>query len=87
MSERLEILKNIAEAQAAGARRKLACDTVGLDLRTIQRWGKNLLADGRKNNQFKASNALSLEERKLVIKTACSPEFRDLSPKQITDSS
>lgn len=83
MSDREKILKLIDSAVKTGARRKSACEAVGISLRTIQRWGKNISEDGRRNNRFSVSNALTAKERKKIIEVACSPEFRSLSPNQI----
>lgn len=83
MSARKEILENISEAQKSGARRSAACSMMGLSVRTVQRWFKDLRDDGRKSNVFGTSNALTPEERKRVREVACSPQFRDLSPNQI----
>ena len=83
MSERARILKLVSEAVSTGARRRAACDALGLSPRTLQRWEKDLRDDGRKNNRFAVSNALTPEERKSVLDVACSPEYRDLSPNQI----
>lgn len=83
MSARKEILELVAEAQAGGARKEVACKTAGASLRTVQRWEKDSDDDGRKKNKFPVSNALTVEERREVVDVACSPEFRDKSPNQI----
>ena len=83
MSERAAILEQVAEAVADGARRKAAAGILGVNLRTLQRWERDLRNDGRAANRFVRTNALSPRERSEVIAVACSPEFRDLSPNQI----
>ncbi|MEX1027027.1 MAG: IS3 family transposase, partial [Candidatus Paceibacterota bacterium] len=83
MSERADILENFQEAVRNGARGRIAADAIGISLRTVQRWQRDLRPDGRISNRFVQSNALSAKERQTVIETANSPEFRDLSPVQI----
>lgn len=83
MTERAEILKRVAEAQSVGATRAAAAEVLGISLRTLERWERDLRDDGRTSNRFVKSNALSAEERAHVVSVACSPEFRDLSPNQI----
>lgn len=83
--ERKETLGLIDEAVDAGARLEKACKVVGLSERTIQRWrlqdgGGD---DGRMGPKTVPANKLSDSERRRVIETANSKEFRDLSPKQI----
>lgn len=38
VEERREMALGIEEAQAAGARLSRACEVVGIDVRTLQRW-------------------------------------------------
>jgi len=79
------IIGNIAEAVRSGARQSKACETIGLSLRTIQRWklrpeGGEDLRQGPRDN---SGNRLSEEERAEVLRIANSPAFQDLSPNQI----
>ena len=83
MKTREEYISLVDEAAAAGARREEACKLLGVRLRTLQRWRNDSRDDGRKNNRFPVKNALSPEEIHHLIATACSPEFRDKSPRQI----
>ena len=80
------ILGWIAEATRGGARLERACEVVGLDLRTVQRWrarGAEGGEDLRRGPSTTPSNALSAEERAKVLEIARSAEFRDSSPKTI----
>ena len=78
------ILGHIEEAVEAGARRGKACRQIGLDPTTLQRWRrKGVGDDGRAGPKTAPGNRLGPAERQKVLQTACSPEFRDLSPKQI----
>jgi putative transposase len=74
----------IDEAVASGARLSAAAKLVGLSARTVIRWrqldgGKDL----RKGPKKAPANKLSKKERQQLLDTANSPEFRDMSPKQI----
>lgn len=61
---------------------KSAAETLGLADRTIQRW--RLQKEDRRRGPLTApANKLSVEEQKHVLTVANSPEYRDLSPKQI----
>lgn len=83
--DRQQILALIDEAVTAGARLGKACQVVGISERTIQRWRKQTDGgeDQREGPAAAPSNKLDQETRQRVIKIANSPEFRDLSPKQI----
>jgi putative transposase len=79
------IIGNIAEAVRSGAKWSTACKTIGLSLRTIQRWklrpeGGEDLRQGPRDNP---GNRLGEDERAEVLRIANSPTFRDLSPNQI----
>lgn len=78
------ILAHIEEAVAAGARQAAACELLGLDLRTVQRWRlQGGGADRRQGPKTEPRNKLSGKERKKILETANSRQYRDLSPKQI----
>jgi putative transposase len=72
----------IQEAADAGARRWRACEVLGLNVRTVERWGSND-EDGRRGPNSVPANKFSARERKKAIAVLTSPEFRDWSPKQI----
>lgn len=72
----------VEEAVAAGARFTAACDVVGLPARTLQRWIHRPV-DGRRGPRRAPANKLSQRERDKIVEVATSPEFRDMSPKQI----
>jgi len=78
------ILGLVDEAVTDGASEARVCREIGLAATTLQRWRKkNIGEDGRAGPKSPPSNKLSAQERQRVIDLACSPEFRDLSPKQI----
>jgi putative transposase len=74
----------VAEAVSAGARRDRACQTIGLCARTLTRWcaeggGK----DGRVDAGVSPAHKLTVVEKAQIVAHATSPEYRDLSPRQI----
>jgi transposase InsO family protein len=78
------VLELITEAVAAGARKTRACELLGIPARTVERWQRGGLEDGRPRAvRPRPANALSAEERRRVLELLCSPEYRDLSPRQI----
>ena len=78
------ILGYIEEAIAAGASQAAACDLVGIDERTIQRWRARPDGDDeRRGPHSKPDNALSAEEEAEIIALVTSTEFLGLSPHQL----
>jgi putative transposase len=72
----------VEEAVAGGARFGKACGVIGLPARTLQRWIHQPV-DGRRGPRRSPANKLSQRERSKIVEVATSPEYRDLSPKQI----
>ena len=67
-----------------GSRMERACETVGLSDRTMQRWRKQAGGeDARMGPRTVPSNKLNPSERKRILDTVNSPEYKELSPKQI----
>jgi len=78
------ILELINEAVNAGARSSRACEILGLSERTIQRWRCLGGGEDRRHGPNSAPpNKLAPEDRRRVLEIVNSPEFCDLSPKQI----
>jgi transposase InsO family protein len=75
----------VVEAMAQGARQEAVCARIGLSERTLQRW-QHSAEDGRHGPYSAPANKLSMAERELLVAAANSPEFRDVSPKQIVPS-
>ncbi len=74
----------INAAVAAGARLEKACELIGLNVRTYQRWKKAPGGqDGRAGPKTAPPNKLSKAERKKLLEVVNSPEFRDRPPSQI----
>lgn len=76
-------MKTIDEARAAGVCAKAACELLGIDKRTYERWRKNPGGDRRRGPNTEPANKLSDDERKEVVRIANSNEFMDKSPSQI----
>lgn len=74
----------INQAISDGARQSKACATLGISVRTLQRWRNSTdLIDGRSKPKKKPSNALSEFETKLIVQTANKPQYANLSPAKI----
>ncbi len=78
------ILALMDEAVKNGARLCRAAQTLGLSARSLIRWKKKDGGEDQRRGPGKSpENKLTELEKQVVIDTATSPEFRDLSPKQI----
>ena len=85
---RRKAIELIGEAKAAGARLVSACGEIGICLRTLKRWRKDLIGDGgghdrRKGSHRLVSHKLSEEERQRILLTCNQPEYASLPPGQI----
>jgi putative transposase len=83
MSSRNIICILIDEAVVSGAGKDKACEILGYDIRTIQRWIRNLEGDRRKARQDKPKNALSTEEQDSIISLCCTERFINMTPCEI----
>ena len=83
--ERSETLSLVAEAVEAGCRLERACNELGLDVRTVQRWRAQPAGglDARRGPRTQPRQKLTAEDRAKVLDVANTTEFRSLSPKQI----
>jgi transposase InsO family protein len=78
------ILALLDEAQRSGARLGPACETLGINKRTVERWRGQGVGDDRREGPTSAPpNKLTQQERQQIVTTLNSPEYRDLSPNQI----
>jgi len=79
------ILELIETAVADGARLKPAAEILGISSRTIFRWRRQEAGgcDQRKGPVSPPSSKLDEQERRQIVDIANSPEYRDISPKQI----
>jgi putative transposase len=86
VEHRQEAVRLIDVAVTSGARCVEACRTVGISIRTCQRWKNNPDGDRRRGPVTRPANKLSEEEKAEVIKIATCEEYRDLSPAQVVPS-
>ena len=87
LEDRQALARDIHTAHTAGARLKPACETAGIDLRTLQRWQAT---DGIKGGDRRPravrpvpSHALSEAERAQVLAVANEPRFASVPPARI----
>lgn len=83
MEERTRVLALVDEAVRGGCRKRQACEVLGLSLRTVQRWEKGGVDDGRRGTRARPSNRLSEAERTVVLALLNTPAYRDKSPHQV----
>ena len=78
------ILDLIATAVRGGATQARACEVLGLDARTVQRWQARPDGDDlRRGPKTRPANALTAEEEAKVVELATAPEFVGLSPHEL----
>lgn len=75
----------INSAISSGARKAIACKTIGVSVRTIQRWyndkSKQVFEDERPTAVRQTpANKLSVEERSLILETCNSSEYASYPP-------
>lgn len=74
----------IQEAVEAGARVRPACEVLQISVRTYQRWKKNTACGDRRATATRTvARRLSDDEREEIVRTCCSPEYQDASPRAI----
>ncbi len=87
LEDRQSLARDIDVAHTAGARLSLACETAGIDLRTLQRWkvSEGLVGgDGRPQAVRPVpGHALSEAERAEVLAMANAPRFAAMPPARI----
>jgi len=90
LEDRQALARDIQEAHCAGARLKPACEVVGIDVRTLQRWKASqspegvLAGDGRPQAVRPIpSHALSMQERAALVAVANEPRFASMPPARI----
>jgi putative transposase len=86
LEDRHALARDIGIAHAAGARLRLACETTGIDVRTLQRWqaAGEIKPDGRPvATRTAPKHALSAAERAQVLAVANDPRFAAAPPARI----
>lgn len=81
------VLCLVDEAVAQGCRQAEACEVVGINAKTYQKWVlKPILGDQRRGPNQEPANKLTLSERAKLIAIATEKDFVNLSPHQIVPS-
>jgi transposase InsO family protein len=87
LEDRLALAADIALAHQGGARLVMACQTVGIDLRTLQRWrsGNGLSVGDRRPQAIHPTpaHALTEQERSTILEVANASRFADIPPARI----
>jgi putative transposase len=87
LEDRRSLAQDIDIANTAGARLRLACETAGIDLRTLQRWKASaglVGGDGRPGAvRPPPSHTLSEEDRARLVRVANEPRFSAVPPARI----
>jgi putative transposase len=87
LEDRQALARDIHLANRPGARLNVACETAGIDVRTLQRWKAHaglLTGDGRPAaRRPSVPHALSPEERAEILRVANEPRFADVPPARI----
>lgn len=87
LEDRQSLARAIEAAHQAGARLRLACETAGIDVRTLQRWKASLglvSGDGRPTAlRPTPAHTLTPAERERILGTANEPRFADVPPARI----
>jgi len=87
LEDRQSCAHDIRIAHEAGARLSPACETAGIDVRTLQRWQAKqglVTGDGRPDAVHPApGHALTQAERAEILRLANEPRFADVPPARI----
>lgn len=85
--DRQRMAQVVEEAQRSGARMKPACELLGIQARTLQRWKASStpqLGDGRVHAiRPTPAHALTQAEREQILRIANEPRFAELPPARI----
>jgi transposase InsO family protein len=81
----LRTLNLINEAVDNGCRHAIACEDMGIDVKTFKRW-RNDTEDKRKGPATTPANKLTQEEVNKILKVCTQKEYMDLPPSQIVPS-
>jgi len=81
------VLSLVDEAVSQGCRQAKACEVVGINAKTHQRWTvKPILGDQRRGPATEPANKFTAEERAKIISISSEKDFVNLSPHQIVPS-
>ncbi|HZK55460.1 MAG TPA: IS3 family transposase [Desulfosporosinus sp.] len=80
------IIKLVEEAVVSGARQQLACEEIGISVRTLQRWCKEGAPEADRRPLAKRpepANKLTVSECKDIMEIVNQPDYQSLPPSQI----
>jgi len=80
------IIKLVEEAVISGARQQLACEEIGISVRTLQRWCKDGAPEADQRpliERLEPANKLTDAECKEILEIVNQPDFQSLPPSQI----
>lgn len=82
---RQRLANDVEQARQSGARLSIACQTAGIDVRSLQRWKRNEVGSDRRPLAVRPapSHALTDAERGEVLQVADSAPFADMPPARI----
>ncbi len=86
LEDRCHLAQDIHSAHCAGARLRLACQTAGIDVRTLQRWrAAGLISGDGRPQALRAApaHALSVADRAALPAVANEPRFAAVPPARI----
>lgn len=85
LEDRQRLANDVEQAHQSGARLSIACQTAGIDVRTLQRWKRNEVGSDRRPLAVRPapSHALTDAERDEVLQVANSAPFADMPPARI----
>lgn len=87
LEDRQKLVAAVGKARKAGARLTAACELIGIDPRTLQRWAsRGGLEHGDRRSEARRpvpAHKLSEEERARVLDVANRPEYADVPPARI----
>ena len=82
-TDKAQAMDLIEEACQAGCRTPKACEMLGIDIRTLQRWNKEEShADKRHGPNRSPANKFSAIERARILQVANSAEYCNQAPSQ-----
>lgn len=86
--QRQQVVNLVDEAVVAGARRRRACEVIGLSVRTLQRWrpvGQRQVTSDARPSTLRAAPAhrLTVAERERIVSVCNQPAYAHLPPSQI----
>lgn len=83
LDAREELISSVGKSVQSGARKGAACAAIDLQLRTLERWERQMIGDMRSVIVKEPANKLTSVERSEILRICCSNEFMDMTPNEI----